>query len=94
MKVLGLSILEEYGESHADVRSALGAWLDDVEEAEWKTPADIKRRYASASFLANNVVVFNIKGNSFRIVVSIAYRAGIVRIKRVGTHAEYSKWRI
>lgn len=94
MKVLGLAILDEYAELHADTRNALGAWLDDAEEAAWKTPTDVKRRYSTASFLGNNVVVFNIKGNTHRIVIKIAYQTGILKIQRIGTHAEYSKWKL
>ncbi|GAX62047.1 hypothetical protein SCALIN_C28_0249 [Candidatus Scalindua japonica] len=68
--------------------------LNEAEEADWKCSQDIKQRYASASFLADNIVVFNIKGNDYRIVAKINYPSKSVLIKRIGTHSEYSKWRL
>jgi mRNA interferase HigB len=70
------------------------AWLVEAEHAEWRTPNDVKARYASASFLAENRVVFNIGGNRFRLVLRIAYRTQTVVIERVGTHAEYDTWNL
>jgi len=57
--------------------------------AEWKQPADIKAQYRNASILKNRRVVFNIKGNDYRLIVAVAYRIGVVYIKFVGTHAQY-----
>lgn len=91
MRILNLPRLEEYKQDHADARGQLDAWRDEVEREEWQTPQDIKRRYKSADFLADNRVIFNIKGNSYRLVVQVRYRGGIVVIEWVGTHAEYSK---
>lgn len=59
--------------------------------AHWKAPQDIKQRYPSASFIARNRVVFNIKGNEYRLVVAVAYRLQAVYIKFVGTHAQYDQ---
>ncbi len=67
------------------------AWVDEVKKAQWKTPQDIKDKYRSADFLSNNRVVFNIKGNDYRLIVAVAYRFQAVYIKFVGTHAEYDK---
>ncbi len=94
MKVIGIPILDLFAVKHADVRSMLGAWLEEVKIAEWKSPSDIKAKYKTASFLANNIVVFNIKRNDYRLVAKIAYNTGIVKIERLGTHAEYSKWKL
>lgn len=91
MRILNLPRLEEYKQDHADVRGPLDAWRNEVERETWQTPQDIKRRYKSADFLADNRVIFNIKGNSYRLVVQVRYRGGIVLIEWVGTHAEYSK---
>lgn len=91
MRILNLPRLEEYKQDHADARGQLDAWRDEVEREAWQTPQDIKRRYKSADFLADNRVIFNIKGNSYRLVVQVRYRGGIVVIEWVGTHAEYSK---
>ena len=92
MKVVGLGILEETARSHADVGSQITAWLAEVNGAEWKTPQDIKKRYATASFLSDNRVVFNLKGNTYRLEVKVDYKNKIVLVKRIGTHAEYDKW--
>nr|WP_232225055.1 type II toxin-antitoxin system HigB family toxin [Dactylococcopsis salina] len=58
---------------------------------QWQTPADIKRVYANASILPNNRVVFNIKGNDYRLIVHVRYDIGIIFIRFVGTHQEYDK---
>lgn len=91
MKLLGLIKLGEFKRSHADARGPLDAWQLEVEQAAWSGPQDVKRRYPSASFLADNIVIFNIKGNSYRLVVKAKYQNGIVLVEWVGTHAEYDK---
>ena len=91
MQLLGLIQLDEYKREHADVRGALDAWQLDVERAHWSCPQDVKNRYPSASILSADKVIFNIKGNRYRLVVKAKYEKGIVLIEWVGTHAEYSK---
>ena len=59
--------------------------------ADWTSPNDVKAQYGNASIVANNRVVFNIKGNTFRLVVEISYITRIVYVLFVGTHAEYDK---
>ena len=92
MKVVNRKLLEEFASGHADIRSNLDSWLAEVQEANWGTSMDIKSRFPTASFLADNRVVFNIKGNKYRLDAKIAYKTGVVFIKRTGTHDEYSKW--
>lgn len=72
----------------------LEAWLAEAEESQWTTPDEIKRRYPKASMLANNRVVFDFKGNKYRMLVRISYQLQVLRVERVGTHAEYSKWEL
>jgi mRNA interferase HigB len=72
MRIIAKSTLREFWEKHSDVEEALQAWYDDTERSHWKTPADIRAVYASASFLANNRVVFNIRGNHYD-TVGLAY---------------------
>lgn len=91
MKLLGLLTLEEFKRNHADSRDALDAWRYEVEQSQWDGPHDIKSRYASASILPNDIVIFNIKGNKYRLVIKVKYRNGISEIRWVGTHAEYDK---
>jgi mRNA interferase HigB len=93
MRILGLPIIEAFKKDHANSRSPLDAWQREVERDEWKTPHDIKRRYRTADFLADNRVIFNIKGNAHRLVVKVRYHNGLVLVEWVGTHAEYSKKR-
>jgi mRNA interferase HigB len=69
----------------------LKAWYQEAEDAKWKSPKDIKRDYPSASILAGNRIVFNIKGNHYRLVVRVNYDYGMVWIRFMGTHAAYDK---
>ncbi|GKX55780.1 hypothetical protein SOASR030_18920 [Leminorella grimontii] len=94
MRVRGLGKIHDFSQRHNRARSALDAWYDEVCRATWKTPQDIKNRFPSADFLANNKVIFNIKGNNYRLVVLVVYIAGVVVIEKIGTHAEYDKWRL
>ena len=93
MRILGLLVLEEFEKKHANSRGALEAWRAEVERAKWRATGDIKKRYPAADFLANNRVIFNIKGNTYRLVVTIGYEQGFVFVEWIGTHAEYSKKR-
>lgn len=83
--------MRQFWEDHPDAEQALRAWFREAQQARWAGPADIKTRYASASFLPRNRVVFNIKGNSHRLIVAIKYPAGIVFIRFVGTHSDYDR---
>src|SRR3972149_9702964 len=91
MIIVGRDTLDEFSDSHADARSWIKSWIADVETATWRTPQDIKNNYATASFLADRIVIFNVKGNHYRVEVRIAYNTGIVVVHWVGTHAEYTK---
>jgi mRNA interferase HigB len=92
MRVVGRTILEEFASQHADVRAQLDVWLSEAEAENWETPTDVKTRFPSASILSNDRVIFNLKGNRYRLEVKISYAMKMVLITRVGTHAEYSKW--
>lgn len=91
MQLLGLIKLDDFKRTHADARSPLDAWRVEVELAQWTGPQDIKNRYPSASFLSDNRVIFNIKGNTYRLVVKARYQNGLVLVEWIGTHAEYDK---
>ncbi|MEL5618492.1 type II toxin-antitoxin system HigB family toxin [Serratia nevei] len=94
MDVRGLDKIHDFCKKHNQAKGPLTAWKDEVNRAVWKTSQDIKRRYTSASFIADNRVIFNIKGNDYRLIVQVVYVAGVVIIERIGTHAEYDKWRL
>lgn len=89
MKIVALKILREFWMAFPDAEQPLKAWVDEVKQAVWTQPADIKAKYRSASILKNKRVVFNIKGNDYRLVVSVAYRFAAVYIKFIGTHEQY-----
>lgn len=91
MQLVHLEVLEALKNVHADARGALDAWRSEVERAQWAEPQDVKDRFATASFLADNRIIFNIKGNSYRLVVKVHFRKGIVIIEWGGTHADYDK---
>lgn len=89
MRVIAISTLRQFWARHPNAEQPLKAWYHEVSQAEWTQPADIKTQYRNASVLKNRRVVFNIKGNNYRLIVAIAYRLGIVYVKFIGTHAEY-----
>ena len=91
MRIIAKRNLIAYWERYPEAEQPLRAWHDEALKASWKTPQDIKAHYSSASFVENNRVVFNIKGNRHRLICSVAYRLGAVYIKFIGTHAEYDK---
>ena len=91
MKVAGRERLEAFCRKHADARRWIENWLADVEPMAWKTPQDIRQRYASASFLSDGVVIFNVKGNAYRLEVGVAYGAGVISVRWAGTHREYDE---
>ena len=91
MRVIAKRTLREFWVLHADAEQPLKAWYDEVRKAKWKRTADIKIRYRTASFVANNRVVFNIGGNRYRLIVAVDYRRQILFIKFIGTHTEYDK---
>ena len=89
MRIISRKTLREFWEKHPDAAQPLQAWYHDVKHANWSSPADIKAVYRNASFVAQNRVVFNIKGNKYRLVVAVQYDFGIVFIRFVGTHKYY-----
>ena len=91
MRVIAKKTLRDFWAKHPDCEQQLKAWYQEAEDAKWKSPKDIKRDYPSASFLAGNRIVFNIKGNHYRLIVRVNYDYGMVWIRFVGTHAAYDK---
>jgi mRNA interferase HigB len=97
VRVIARKTLIEFAESlkrrkdYAAVKAALDAWFHEATKAEWMTPADVQQHYRSASIVSSDRVVFNIKGNSFRLVTAIDYKRRTVFIKWIGTHSDYDK---
>jgi len=91
MRIIAVKTLRDFWTSHADAEQPLKAWYKEASDSRWGGPAEIKRRYPSADILPGNRVVFNIKGNTYRLIVKIHYNTGIIYIRFVGSHAEYDK---
>ena len=93
MQIVALRKLESYGRrpNRCDAEGALKAWFAEAKLSQWTCPQDVKNQYANANIIANNRVVFNIKGNDHRLIVTIAYRMQYVYVKFIGTPAEYDK---
>ena len=91
MRIIAKKTLREFWIAHADSEQQLKSWYQETSNAEWKGPNQIRLEYPSASFLAGNRVVFNIKGNHYRLIVKINYDYQIIWIRFIGTHAEYNK---
>jgi mRNA interferase HigB len=76
---------------HAALKAALDAWFDEVRKAQWSSTAHVKRNYATASIVSADRIVFNIKGNDYRLVVAADFEKSIVWIKWIGTHKDYDR---
>ena len=91
MRVIAKKILREFWQKHVDCEQQLKSWFQEASKANGKNTKDIKKEYSTASFLIDNRVVFNIKGNQYRLIVKINYDFQMVWIRFIGTHAEYDK---
>ena len=91
IRVIAVSTLRDFWEHHADAEQALKAWYKEATSSRWSEPNDIKKGFPSADVIPGNRMVFNIKGNTYRLIVKIHYNTGIVFIRFIGTHAEYDK---
>lgn len=97
MRIIARRTLREFIGTRAGFKdqralaAALDAWFDEVKKARWKNTADVKRLYATASIVSSERIVFNIKGNTYRLVVAVDFEKSIVWIKWIGTHKEYDR---
>ena len=91
MRVISVKRLKSFWEKHPDAESPLRSWYTETRRAQWRGPQDIKAAYRTASILRNNRVVFNIKGNTYRLVVAVKYDFQVVYIRFIDSHAEYDK---
>ncbi len=89
MRVVALKALRDFWAKHPDAEQPLRVWFELTSKALWRQPADIKAQLRSASILKNSRVVFNIKGNDYRVVAGLAYNTGLVFVKFIGTHKAY-----
>ena len=89
MQIVAVRFLRAFWEKNPDAEQPLKSWVEEAKKASWSQPAQIKEQYRSASILKNKRVVFNIKGNDYRLVVSVAYHYQAVYVKFIGTHKQY-----
>lgn len=89
MRIIARNTLINYWRNYPEAEQPLKSWYDEVLNANWKSPNELKKQFRNASVITNKRVVFNIKGNSYRLVADIEYRIGIVFIVWVGTHKKY-----
>jgi mRNA interferase HigB len=90
-RIFAKSTLREYWEKHSDSEQYLKTWYDTVMSSNWKTPNDIKQTYANANILKDGRIIFNIKGNSYRLIVKFNFEKQWAFIRFIGTHTEYNK---
>ena len=97
MRIIARRTLREFVEANAGrkdqpaLKAALDAWFDEARKARWASAAEVKRLYRTASIVTAERVVFNIKGNDYRLVAAIDYQKGILWIKWVGAHKDYDR---
>jgi mRNA interferase HigB len=89
MHIVAVKFLRAFWERNPDSEQSLKSWVGEAKKASWSQPAEIKEQYRGASILKNKRVVFNIKGNDYRLVVSVAYHYHALYVKFIGTHKEY-----
>ena len=91
MRIVAKKTLRDFWNKHKDCEEQLKSWHNETSKTKWKNPNELKKDYPSASILENNRIVFNIKGNNYRLVVKINYEFQIMWIRFIGTHADYDK---
>ncbi len=93
MRIIAFKTLRTFFEKpdYADSEIPLRAWYHDVKAAEWNSPNELKQQFKSVSIVSEGKAVFNIKGNTYRLVVAIDYEFQVIFIRFIGTHAQYDK---
>lgn len=91
LRIIAKRTLREFWRKHKNAEESLKSWYRETEKATWKNSNALKRDYPNASIIKNNRIVFNIKGNHYRLIVKMNYEFQLCWIRFVGTHAEYDK---
>jgi mRNA interferase HigB len=89
MRIIAKKTLRDFWEHSPDAQEPLEAWYCEAVKADWASPQQIKNQFRNASIIADNRVVFNIKGNDYRLIVKINYPYRVVYIRFIGTHKQY-----
>lgn len=91
MRIFTEKTLKEYIQKKPETKTALQEWASIVKQSEWKCFDDVRRTFARVSAVGNQHYVFDILGNSFRLIVVIKFTISFVYIRFIGTHEEYNK---
>jgi len=91
VRIISRRTIKDFWENHRDAEEPLKAWFDEAEKAEWRSFNDLKSHFGSCSLVGNNRVVFNIKGNKYRLIAKMLFGKGKGYIRFIGTHKEYDK---
>lgn len=90
-RIFSKKTLRDFWEQHPDSEQYLKTWFETVSDADWKNPHDVKNNFANASILKNNRIVFNVKGNTYKLIAKMNFEKSWVFIRFVGTHADYDR---
>ena len=90
-RIFAKSSLGQFWKKYPDSEQYLKTWYDTAMNSDWKTPADVKQTFISSSILKESRVVFNIKGNSFRLVAKFNFEKQWIFIRFIGTHSAYDR---
>lgn len=91
MRIIAKKTLREFWKRHQDAEQALRSWYDIAKKENWNSFNEIKLQFKNASIVGNDRIIFNIKGNSYRLVVKVDFNWKVMFIKFIGTHKEYDK---
>lgn len=91
MRVIAKKTIVSFYTEHADAKTALEEWYEKTEKAEWESFAELKNSFGSADHVGNGRIVFDIKGNRYRLVALVLFRIKMVSIRFVGTHDAFSR---
>ena len=90
-RIFSRGTLRQFWEKHPETEQYLKTWYETAMKSDWKSPNDVKNTYANASILKNQRVVFNIKGNAYRMIVKFNFEKQWMFVRFIGTHQEYDK---
>jgi mRNA interferase HigB len=91
MRIIARKTLVNFWKKYPDSEQSLKSWFDEAKKAEWKNPNEVKQQYNNASVISGKRIIFNIKGNDYRLIVDIEFRLKIIFIVWIGTHEDYNK---
>lgn len=91
MNVIAKKPINQYIKQYPEAKTGLLVWYQAVTKLRWGNPHDVKLNFGNASIVGDNTVVFNIKGNEYRLVVKVHYNFQRIFVRWFGTHKEYDK---